>query len=95
MIRSFADTDTEAVFEGRRPRRMPSDILRRAQRKLVQVHTVTRLEDLRVPPGNRLEALTGNRSGRHSIRVNQQWRITFRWEGGDAHEVLIEDYHRG
>ena len=95
MIRSFADSDTEAVFEGRRPRRIPPDMLRRAQRKLVQVHTVTRLEDLRVPPGNRLEALTGDRDGRHSIRVNQQWRITFRWEGGDAHDVMIEDYHRG
>jgi toxin HigB-1 len=95
MIRSFADTDTQAVFNGLRPRRVPADILRRAQRKLVQLHTVTRLEDLRVPPGNRLEALGGDRAGRYSIRVNQQWRITFCWEGADAHETLIEDYHRG
>jgi len=93
MIRTFADEDTEAVLDGLRPRRIPADILRRAQRKLVQLHTVTRLEDLRVPPGNRLEALVGDQAGRHSIRVNQQWRITFRWDGGDAYDVMIEDYH--
>ena len=93
MIRSFADGDTEAVLDGERPRRIPADILRRAQRKLVQLHTVTRLEDLAVPPGNRLEALVGDQLGRHSIRINQQWRITFRWEEGHAYEVMIEDYH--
>ena len=93
MIQSFGDTDTEAVLEGRRPRRLPPDIMRRAQRKLVQLHTVTRLEDLAVPPGNRLEALAGDRRGRHSIRINEQWRITFRWDAGHAYEVLIEDYH--
>jgi toxin HigB-1 len=93
MIRSFADSDTFDLFEGRRPRRIPAAILRRAQRKLVQLLTVTRLQDLAVPPGNRLEALAGSFEGMHSIRVNRQWRITFRWEGTDALEVLLEDYH--
>lgn len=93
MIRSFSDADTEAIFEGGRPRRFPADLLRRAQRKLVQLHTVTRLEDLAVPPGNRLEALSGDRKGSHSIRINDQWRITFRWDAGHADDVRIEDYH--
>ena len=69
------------------------DIQRRAYRKLLLVHAAGRLEDLRVPPGNRLEALTGDRKGQHSIRVNDQWRICFRWESTDVHDVESCDYH--
>lgn len=93
MIPWFAATETEAPVLSERRRPAPEDVARRAQRRLIQVHTVTQLADLNFPPGNRLEALKGDREGRHSIRVNQQWRITFRWEGGDAYDVLFEDYH--
>ena len=93
MIKSFADRDTEALF-GRAPvRRFPAELHRLMLRKLVAVDAAERLDDLRVPPGNRLEKLRGDRAGQHSIRVNDQWRVCFRWHDGDAHDVELVDYH--
>ena len=93
MIKSFADIATERTFQGLAHRRIPADIRRRAMRKLTLLHAATDVVDLRVPPGNRLEQLVGDRAGQHSIRINQQWRICFRWEDGDAYGVEIVDYH--
>ena len=93
MIRSFRDRDTERVFRRERTRKLAPDILRIAQRKLAMLDAAESLSDLRVPPGNRLEKLFGDRDGQHSIRVNDQWRICFRWRGGDAQDVEIVDYH--
>jgi toxin HigB-1 len=95
MIRSFRDREAELLFSRRRSRKLPLTIQRVAYRKLLQVDAATRLETLRVPPGNRLEALRGERAGQHSIRINDQWRICFVWRGGDAYDVEIVDYHRG
>ena len=93
MIQSFADRDTERLF-GREPvRRSPADLQRTMLRKLVAVDAAEALGDLRVPPGNRLEKLKGDRAGQHSIRVNDQWRICFRWKDGNAYDVEIADYH--
>jgi proteic killer suppression protein len=92
MIESFACAETEKVFHAEGSRRLPPDIQRTARRKLLQLEAATQLRDLAVPPGNRLEALHGGRAGQHSIRVNDQWRICFRWAAG-AHEVEIVDYH--
>jgi proteic killer suppression protein len=93
VIRSFRDRETEKVFERERSRRLPPDVQRRAHRKLLLLDAAEALDDLRVPPGNRLERLTGNRAGQYSIRVNNQWRICFRWERGDAYDVEVADYH--
>ena len=93
MIRDYRDRDTQAVAERRRVRRFPENIQRRAQSKLMMLHNALDLNDLRVPPGNRLEALSGDRNGQHSIRINEQWRICFIWEDGDAYRVEIVDYH--
>jgi proteic killer suppression protein len=93
MIRSFRDRETHQLFMRERPRGLPSDLLRIALRKLLMVHAAVSLSDLRVPPGNRLEKLTGDRRGQHSIRINEQWRICFVWRDGDAYEVEITDYH--
>ena len=93
MIRSFRNRATEEVFERERSRRLPPNVQRRAHRKLLLVDAAEALDDLRVPPGNRLERLSGDRAGQYSIRVNDQWRICFRWERGDAYEVEIADYH--
>ena len=96
MIRGFRDAATSDLAEGRRTaraRRFPSEIRRSALRKLQLINRARDLNDLRVPPGNRLEALTGQWSGFHSIRINQQWRVVFRWEDGDAFDVEITDYH--
>ncbi len=93
MIRSFADAGTERLFRRERVRRFPADLLRSMLRKLALVDAAEQLDDLRVPPGNRLEKLRGDRGGQHSIRVNDQWRICFRWKDGDAYEVEIVDYH--
>jgi len=93
MIRSFACLETERLFNDETSRRWPTQIQRAARRKLLLLHQARRLEDLRAPPGNRLEALKGNRNGQHSIRVNDQWRICFRWQGEDALDVGIVDYH--
>jgi proteic killer suppression protein len=93
MIRSFRDRETKKVWSGERSRRLPGDIQDVALRKLRQLNRSTRLEDLRVPPGNGLEALTKDRKGQHSIRINQQWRICFRWTEGGCEDVEICDYH--
>lgn len=93
MIKSFADPDTERLFGRERVRQFPAELLRAMLRELVLVDAAERLDDLRVPPGNRLEMLRGDRAGQHSIRVNDQWRICFRWRDGDAHDVEIVDYH--
>lgn len=93
MIQSFADRDTERLFHRRPVRKLPHDVQRVALRKLRMLDAAERLDDLRVPPGNRLEKLRGQRAGQHSIRVNEQWRICFRWEHGHADDVEIVDYH--
>jgi len=93
MIREFGDSDSEKLFRGQRPRKLPSQILRSASRKLLVLDAADSLEDLRIPPGNRLEKLKGKRSGQHSIRINDQWRICFEWRDGDAYSVEITDYH--
>jgi proteic killer suppression protein len=92
MIESFADAETEKIYRGQVSRRRPSNIQRTARRKLLQLQAAVQLQDLAVPPGNRLEPLKGRRAGQHSVRINDQWRICFRWEAG-AHEVEIVDYH--
>ncbi|HTX51680.1 MAG TPA: type II toxin-antitoxin system RelE/ParE family toxin [Caulobacteraceae bacterium] len=93
MIRSFRDRQTSSIWEGSRSRRLPVDIQDAALRKLRLINAAQRLDDLRAPPGNRLEALSGDRAGQHSIRINQQWRICFRWSEGGADDVEICDYH--
>lgn len=92
MIRSFACKDTESMFSGRCPRRFLA-FREQAERKLQMLNAATDPVDLRSPPGNRLEKLAGDRSGQWSIRVNQQWRLCFRFEGGDAFDAEIVDYH--
>ena len=93
MIVDFRDAETETIWAGIRSRRLPSDIQAVALRKLRLLNNATRLEDLRVPPGNRLEALKGERRGQHSIRINDKWRICFVWKDRHAHQVEIADYH--
>lgn len=93
MIKSFADAATESIFQGTPARRLPSDIQRSARRKLLQLDAADRLDIMRLPPGNHLEALKGDRRGQHSIRINDQWRLCFRWSGEDACDVEITDYH--
>ena len=95
MIRSFRTRDAEVLFRREPVRRLPLDLQRAALRKLLMLNRAQTLQDLRVPPGNHLDALRGGRSGQHSIRINEQWRICFRWAEGDAHDVEIVDYHRG
>jgi proteic killer suppression protein len=94
VIRSFGSRETANLFRGQAIRRLPPDLHRRAQQKLVSLHASSSLDELRRIPGNRLEKLRGNRAGQHSIRINDQWRICFTWRDGDAHEVEIVDYHR-
>ena len=93
MIRSFRDKDTERLFSGERSRRLLPEVQRVVQRKLAMLDAAETLQDLRVPPGNRLEKLTGGREGQFSIRINDQWRICFRWQEGNVHDVEITDYH--
>lgn len=93
MIRSFKDKKTEAAANGERPKGVPPDLVRIAMRKLRYLDAALRLSDLTAPPGNRLEALKGNRAGQHSIRINDQWRICFRWTENGAEDVEICDYH--
>jgi toxin HigB-1 len=96
VIQSFADDTTVDLFRERNTRaarRIPRELWRGVQRKLLVLDAAGRLEDLRVPAGNRLELLKGDQAGRHSIRVNEQYRVTFRWENGHAYEVRVEDYH--
>ncbi|MCE0499562.1 MAG: type II toxin-antitoxin system RelE/ParE family toxin [Methylacidiphilales bacterium] len=93
MIQSFRCDETREVFEGVRPRRLPGNLLAVMQRKLKMLDAAVKLEELRVPPGNRLEALKGGRRGQHSIRVNDQCRVCFRWQTDGPHDVAIVDYH--
>ena len=93
MIRSFADKRTAAVFAGHTVRGLPHQMQRRARAKLLMIDAARLLGDLRAPPGNRLKALKGDRRGQHSIRVNDRWRICFRWSDGEAWDVKITDYH--
>ena len=93
MIKSFADKRTAAIFSGHAVRGLPEQIQRRAQAKLLAIDAAGRLDDLRAPPGNRLEALRGERRGHYSIRINEQWRLCFAWSDGEAWEVEIVDYH--
>lgn len=93
MIISFRDKETEGILNRCVSKRFPQEIQVIARRKLVMLDAATRINDLRVPPGNRLEALRGDRKGQYSIRVNDQWRICFRWRVGNAYDVEITDYH--
>lgn len=93
MILSFKDEDTEAVFNDRRPRRFPPDILKAARRKLAMLHTANDLDDLRAVPGNRLHPLYRERVGQHAIWINRQWRVCFRWTEAGPEDVEITDYH--
>jgi proteic killer suppression protein len=93
MIRGFHDTETERLFRRRRGSKLARQLQRAALRKLLLLHAAVSLDDLRAPPGNRLEKSAGARQGQHSIRVNDQYRICFRWEGGDAYDVEFVDYH--
>jgi len=95
MIVSFACRETENIWKGQRSRKLPSDIQQVARRKLRMLNNAHTVQDLRVPPRNRLEKLKGTRSGQHSIRINDQWRLCFRWEDEGAYEVEIVDYHKG
>lgn len=93
MIKTFADKETEKLFQRNISRSLPADIQRKARMKLEILDAAEKLDDLKVPPGNRLEKLSGNRQGQHSIRVNHQWRICFIWKDADAFNVEVVDYH--
>lgn len=93
MIKTFASKETEKLFHREASRILPTDIQRKARQKLEILDAAEKLEDLKVPPGNRLEKLSGNREGQYSIRINQQWRICFRWKNSDCYDVEIVDYH--
>lgn len=93
MIKTFKDRETQGIWEGRRSRRLPNDIQTVARRKLRMLNNARTLDDLRIPPANRLEGLKGKRKGQYSIRINDQWRICFIWSNGDADKVEIVDYH--
>ena len=93
MIKTFADRETQALYATGKLKRLPPAIQKRAARKLEYLDLAVRLQDLLVPPGNRLHALTGNRQGQHAISINDQWRICFRFEDGDAYDVEVCDYH--
>lgn len=93
MIQTFAASETERFFATGKTRRLPSEIIKRATMRLTQLNGAVRIEDLRLPPSNRLEALAHDRKGQWSIRINEQWRVCFRFENGDAYDVEITDYH--
>ena len=93
MIKSFADRETERLFERQPVKKLGSDVQRNALRKLRLLDAATSVDDLRTPPGNRLEKLKGDRAGQHSIRINDQWRVCFRWTAAGAEDVEIVDYH--
>lgn len=94
VIKSFRDSETERIWLGEWSKRLPPDIQTVARRKLRMLNNARDLTDLRVPPANRLERLKGDRQGQHSVRINDQWRVCFRWSSGDAYDVEIADYHR-
>ena len=93
MIRSFGDKDTELLFNRERIKKLPPYLLQKARNKLLIINAATSENDLNCPPGNHLEKLKGNKSGWYSIRINDQWRVVFRWVEGNAHDVIITDYH--
>jgi len=93
VIKTFKDAETEKIYQRERSRKLPPDIQEVALRKLRMVNNSINLNDLRIPPANRLEKLSGNRAGQYSIRINDQWRICFEWRGSDAFNVEITDYH--
>ncbi len=93
MIQSFADRETEKLWNGRKSKAVPTQLRERALAKLLSIGIATNVRELEVPPGNRLEKLRGDREGQWSIRINQQYRVCFRFEGGDAYEVEVVDYH--
>ncbi|MCL2721126.1 MAG: type II toxin-antitoxin system RelE/ParE family toxin [Treponema sp.] len=93
MIQSFGDKDTEALFKRERIKKLPPELYHRSRSKLLIIHAATDENDLRIPPGNRFEKLKGNKKGLCSIRINDQWRITFKWNDGNASDVTITDYH--
>ena len=93
MIKGFTDKEAEKIFSGRYSRKLPVDVQRRAKLRLDRLDAASELGDLRVPPSHHLEKLSGDRVGQYSIRVNQQWRVCFRWQNGDAYAVEIVDYH--
>lgn len=93
MIKTFADKQTQELYITGRSKRFPPDVARRARRKIEYVHLASRMDDLKVPPGNNLHKLVRDREGQHSIRINDQWRVCFRFVEGDAYDVEITDYH--
>ena len=93
MIKTFRDKETEKIFNRLLSRKLPQNIQHLARRKLIILDAATELNTLRVPPGNKLEALKGDRKGQHSIRINDQWRICFKWKTGDTYDVEITDYN--
>jgi len=93
MIKTFRDKETDKIFNRIFSSKLPQNIQHLARRKLIILDAATELNTLRIPPGNRLEALKGDRKGQHSIRINDQWRICFKWKDGDAYDVEIADYH--
>jgi proteic killer suppression protein len=93
MIKTFADKQTEKVWNREFSKKLPTDIQKAARRKLIMVHAASVLSDLKIPPNNQLEKLSKDRKGQHSIRINDQWRVCFRFEQGDAYGVEIVDYH--
>jgi addiction module HigA family antidote len=93
MIKSFKDKETEKLFNRHFSKKLPHNLQHLARRKLVMLDAAPELNALRIPPGNRLEALKGDRKGQYSIRINDQWRVCFRWKTGDAYDVEIADYH--
>ncbi len=93
MIQTFSDSETERFYTGGRSGWMPTEIRKRAVMRLLQLNAATRIEDLRLPPSNRLEQLRGDRAGQWSMRINDQWRVCFRFKNGDAFDVEIVDYH--
>ena len=95
MIKSFADREAEKLFNRIASKKLPLPIQHKARVKLLLIDAAEVIQDLNIPPGNRLEKLAGNRKGQHSIRINNQWRICFVWKSGDAYEVEVVDYHKG
>ncbi|MBA3864291.1 MAG: plasmid maintenance system killer [Erythrobacter sp.] len=93
MIQSFACSETERLWNGKRSRKLPADIQQRAQVKLAMIDAADTLDDLKLPPGNRLHDLDRDRAGQHSVSINMKWRICFRWNNGNAYDVEIVDYH--
>jgi proteic killer suppression protein len=93
VIKTFKDAETQKIYQRERSRKLPSDIQQVALRKLRMINNAININDLRVPPANRLEKMSGNREGQYSIRINDQWRICLEWKNGDAFNVEITDYH--